>query len=210
MHRKASREEAESRAVELLSNLGIPNLPASLSSYPHQLSGGMRQRVLLAMSLIGRPRVLIADEPTTSVDVTTQEQIIDLLWAIQRDTHLGIVLITHDLGVVARIATRVLVMYAGRVVEYGEADQVFERPTHPYTRGLLRSVGFDGVEPRTRLSRSTATPLNCLTCRSAAPFIPRCAHRVQACLDVVPDLVSVPGSRALSACHLAAPGPSAA
>ncbi len=206
VHRKASREEAESRAVELLSNLGIPNLPASLSSYPHQLSGGMRQRVLLAMSLIGRPRVLIADEPTTSVDVTTQEQIIDLLWAIQRDTHLGIVLITHDLGVVARIATRVLVMYAGRVVEYGEADQVFERPTHPYTRGLLRSVGFDGVEPRTRLSALDGNPPQLSDLPVGCAFHPRCAYRVQACLDLVPELAGVPGSRALSACHLAVQG----
>jgi oligopeptide/dipeptide ABC transporter ATP-binding protein len=206
VHRKASRDEAESRAVELLGNLGIPNLPASLSAYPHQLSGGMRQRVLLAMSLIGRPKVLIADEPTTSVDVTTQEQIIDLLWAIQRETQLGIVLITHDLGVVARIATRVLVMYAGRVVEYGEAEEVFERPMHPYTRGLLQSVDFDEVEPRTRLFALDGNPPQLADLPSGCAFNPRCAHRVQACMEVVPELASVPGSQSLSACLLAAQG----
>ena len=115
VHEHGSRQEATDRAVELLRMLGIPNPPGVLDAYPHQLSGGMRQRVLLAMSLIGRPKVLIADEPTTSVDVTTQEQIIDLLGDIQRDSSLALIVITHDLGVVARIATRVLVMYAGRV-----------------------------------------------------------------------------------------------
>jgi oligopeptide/dipeptide ABC transporter ATP-binding protein len=206
VHRKASRQEAAGYALELLTEVGIPNLPYSLDAYPHQLSGGMRQRVLLAMSLIGRPKVLIADEPTTAVDVTTQEQIIDLLFEIQRETHLGIVLITHDLGVVARIATRVLVMYAGRVVEYGEADQVFEDPVHPYTRGLLRSVELDRVKPGARLYALGGNPPQLGDLPSGCAFHPRCPYTVPVCVEIVPDLASVPGSDGLSACHLAARG----
>ncbi|HTW98386.1 MAG TPA: ABC transporter ATP-binding protein [Acidimicrobiales bacterium] len=206
VHRTASRAEAARRALELLGRLGIPDLPDALDAYPHQLSGGMRQRVLLAMSLIGRPKVLIADEPTTSVDVTTQEQIIDLLGDIQRETRLAVILITHDLGVVARLARRVLVMYAGRVVENGSADQVFEQPTHPYTRGLLQSVDFDGVAPLTRLYALDGNPPQLAELPSGCPFNPRCAYRVEICVDAVPELGPVPGSEALSACHLARQG----
>lgn len=206
VHRKAGRHEAAQQALELLRNVGIPNLPGALDAYPHQLSGGMRQRVLLAMSLIGKPKVLIADEPTTAVDVTTQEQIIDMLWDIQRDTKLGIVLITHDLGVVARIASRVLVMYAGRVVEYGDADQVFERPIHPYTRGLLRSVEFDQVVPQSRLYALAGNPPQLAELPSGCAFHPRCPHAVDVCREVVPRLAPVPDGPGLGACHLAAEG----
>jgi len=206
VHRRASRQEARTRALALLGEMGIPNLPDSLQAYPHQLSGGMRQRVLLAMALVGRPKVLIADEPTTSVDVTTQEQIIDLLWEIQRETKLGIVLITHDLGVVARVATRVLVMYAGRAVEYGEADQIFEQPMHPYTRGLLQSVAFDRLGPRSRLYALDGNPPQLGELPSGCAFHPRCPYTVQVCVDVEPELSGVPGSPGLSACHLAAQG----
>ena len=206
VHHRASRREATERALELLRGLGIPNLPAALDAYPHQLSGGMRQRVLLAMSLIGRPKVLIADEPTTSVDVTTQEQIIDLLGEIQRETKLAMVIITHDLGVVARIATRVLVMYAGRVVEHGDADQVFEAPMHPYTRGLLRSVEFDTVAPLTELFALEGNPPQLSNLPQGCAFHPRCAFRIEVCTQAVPALGQVPGSPGLSACHLAAAG----
>jgi oligopeptide/dipeptide ABC transporter ATP-binding protein len=206
VHRKASRPEARSRALDLLGQMGIPNLPDALKAYPHQFSGGMRQRVLLAMALIGQPKVLIADEPTTSVDVTTQEQIIDLLWAIQRQTRLGIVLITHDLGVVARIATRVLVMYAGRSVEYGDADQIFERPMHPYTRGLLQSVAFDRLKPATRLYALSGNPPQLGELPSGCAFRPRCPYAVQVCFDVRPQLEKVPVGGGRSACHVAASG----
>ena len=206
IHRQASRQEATERAVELLRMLGIPNLPAALDAYPHQLSGGMRQRVLLAMSLIGRPRVLIADEPTTSVDVTTQEQIIDLLGDIQRDSSLALIVITHDLGVVARIATRVLVMYAGRVVEYGDADEVFDQPMHPYTRALLRSVDFAGAPPRTRLYALEGYPPQLGNLPSGCAFHPRCGYCVDICRQFVPELGPVPDRRSLSACHLATQG----
>jgi oligopeptide/dipeptide ABC transporter ATP-binding protein len=206
VHEQGSRQEATKRAVELLRMLGIPNLPGALDAYPHQLSGGMRQRVLLAMSLIGRPKVLIADEPTTSVDVTTQEQIIDLLGDIQRDSSLALIVITHDLGVVARIATRVLVMYAGRVAEYGDADEVFDRPTHPYTRALLRSVDFAGAAPRTRLYALEGYPPQLGDLPSGCAFHPRCGYCEDVCRQIVPILGPPPDAGSLSACHLATQG----
>ena len=206
IHEQGSRQEATERAVELLRMLGIPNLPGALDAYPHQLSGGTRQRVLLAMSLIGRPKVLIADEPTTSVDVTTQEQIIDLLGDIQRHSSLALIIITHDLGVVARIATRVLVMYAGRVVEYGAADEVFDRPVHPYTRALLRSVDFAGAAPRTRLYALEGYPPQLGDLPSGCAFHPRCAYCEDICRQLVPELGAVPDGGSLSACHLATQG----
>ena len=206
IHHQANRQDAVERAVELLRMLGIPNLPGALDAYPHQLSGGTRQRVLLAMSLIGRPKVLIADEPTTSVDVTTQEQIIDLLGDIQRDSSLALIIITHDLGVVARIATRVVVMYAGRVVEYGDADEVFDRPMHPYTRALLRSVDFVGAAPRTRLYALEGNPPQLGGLPTGCAFHPRCGYCVDICRQLVPELGPVPDSSSLSACHLATQG----
>jgi oligopeptide/dipeptide ABC transporter ATP-binding protein len=205
VHRKGSREQAEQDALDLLGKVGIPDPPRAMRSYPHQLSGGMRQRVLLAMCLIGRPSVLIADEPTTAVDVTTQEQIIDLLAAIQEESHLAMLLITHDLGVVARIATTVLVMYAGRVVEHGTAEQVFDEPMHPYTRGLLQSVDFDSVTPRTRLFALDGTPPQLGDLPAGCAFNPRCQHAEPVCLETVPELSTTSGS-GLSACHVAARG----
>jgi oligopeptide transport system ATP-binding protein len=205
VHKKGSRREAEAGALDLLGKVGIPDPPRAMRSYPHQLSGGMRQRVLLAMCLIGRPSVLIADEPTTAVDVTTQEQIIDLLAAIQAESQLAMLLITHDLGVVARIASKVLVMYAGRVVEHGSADQVFEEPMHPYTRGLLQSVDFDSVTPRTRLFALDGAPPQLGDLPGGCSFSPRCRFAEEVCLETVPELTPAPGG-GLSACHVAARG----
>lgn len=205
VHRKGSRQQAEADALDLLGKVGIPNPPRAMRSYPHQLSGGMRQRVLLAMCLIGRPSVLIADEPTTAVDVTTQEQIIDLLASIQSESRLAMLLITHDLGVVARIASKVLVMYAGRVVEHGSAEQVFEQPMHPYTRGLLRSVDFDSVTPRTRLFALDGAPPQLGDLPAGCSFNPRCRYAESICLKAVPELAPTPGG-GLSACHVATRG----
>jgi oligopeptide/dipeptide ABC transporter ATP-binding protein len=205
VHRKGSRQQAEQDAVDLLGKVGIPDPPRAMRSYPHQLSGGMRQRVLLAMCLIGRPSVLIADEPTTAVDVTTQEQIIDLLASIQREQHLAMLLITHDLGVVARIASTVLVMYGGRVVEHGQADQVFTEPMHPYTRGLLQSVDFDSVAPRTRFYALEGAPPQLGHLPPGCSFNPRCRYAEPVCLQTVPELAPTDGS-GLSACHVAARG----
>jgi oligopeptide/dipeptide ABC transporter ATP-binding protein len=205
VHHKGSRQQAEADAVDLLGKVGIPDPPRAMRSYPHQLSGGMRQRVLLAMCLIGRPSVMIADEPTTAVDVTTQEQIIDLLASLQSQSQLAIVLITHDLGVVARIASTVLVMYAGRVVEHGSADQVFEEPMHPYTRGLLQSVDFDAVAPATRLFALDGTAPTLGDLPAGCAFHPRCRYAEPACRETVPELGPAPGG-GLSACLVAARG----
>jgi oligopeptide/dipeptide ABC transporter ATP-binding protein len=205
VHHKGSRQQAEEDAVDLLGKVGIPDPRRTMGSYPHQLSGGMRQRALLAMCLIGRPSILIADEPTTAVDVTTQEQIIDLLASIQSESQLAMVLITHDLGVVARIASTVLVMYAGRVVEHGTADQVFEEPMHPYTRGLLQSVDFDSVTPGTKLFALDGTAPQLEHLPAGCAFHPRCQYAEAACLQTVPELALSPGG-GLSACLVAARG----
>ena len=146
-HQKVPREKARERAVFLLEKVGITGAAKRLSQYPHQLSGGLRQRVMIAMSLMCGPSVIIADEPTTALDVTIQAQILLLLSELQREFDMGLVLITHDLGVVARIADRVMVMYAGQVVEHGSAKAVFETPLHPYTRGLMECMPIPGKTP---------------------------------------------------------------
>ena len=139
-HTELSAEERQKRVIELLTQVGIPNPERCAKQYPHELSGGMRQRVMIAMAMSCKPSVLIADEPTTALDVTIQAQILDLVKGLQAEMHAGIILITHDLGVVAEMADRVAVLYAGEVVEIGTAEQIFKNPTHPYTRSLLRSI----------------------------------------------------------------------
>ena len=139
-HTELSAEERQKRVIELLTQVGIPNPERCAKQYPHELSGGMRQRVMIAMAMSCKPSVLIADEPTTALDVTIQEQILDLIKGLQAEMHAGIILITHDLGVVAEMADRVAVLYAGEVVEIGTAEQIFKNPKHPYTRSLLRSI----------------------------------------------------------------------
>jgi oligopeptide/dipeptide ABC transporter ATP-binding protein len=196
IHSNVSRRDAVQRAVDLLSTVGIPNLPATLDAYPHQLSGGMRQRVLLAMCLIASPSVLIADEPTTAVDVTTQEQIIDLFAQLQQDRQMAILLITHDLGVVARIANTVAVMYAGRVVDHGPAEKVFAQPQHPYTRGLLRSVAFDTVPPRSKMYALPGMPAQAGDRTAGCSFAPRCQYAVEKCELEDPQLVPAADGRA--------------
>ena len=139
-HTELSAEERQQRVIELLTQVGIPNPERCAKQYPHELSGGMRQRVMIAMAMSCKPSVLIADEPTTALDVTIQAQILDLVKGLQAEMHAGIILITHDLGVVAEMADRVAVLYAGEVVEIGSAEQIFKNPKHPYTRSLLRSI----------------------------------------------------------------------
>lgn len=148
VHKKQGRRQAEARAIHLLERVGITAAASRLKQYPHQLSGGLRQRVMIAMALMCEPALLVADEPTTALDVTIQAQILHLLKDIQEETGLGLILITHDLGIVARIADRVVVMYAGQVVEAGSAVRVFERPAHPYTRGLLECIPWPGRSQR--------------------------------------------------------------
>jgi peptide/nickel transport system ATP-binding protein len=186
-HRQASGAEAEARAVELLGKVGIANAQERLGQYPHQLSGGLRQRVMIAMALMCGPDLLIADEPTTALDVTIQAQILRLLIAIQDELGLGLLLITHDLGVVARLADRVAVMYAGRIVESGRAADIFGNPRHPYTRGLIACIPVPGKTARgARLGAIPGVVPSLVGEVSGCAFRDRCAHAQPACRDEIP------------------------
>jgi oligopeptide/dipeptide ABC transporter ATP-binding protein len=182
-----SRRAARAHAVELLGRVGITPAGARAREYPHQLSGGMRQRVMVAMALANGPQVLIADEPTTALDVTTQAQILELLGEVQREMGLALVLVTHDLGVVAGLADRVVVMYAGRVVEEGPVDAVFGASGHPYTRGLLASVPRRG-DTRGELVAIPGTPPDPARLPSGCAFHPRCPLAEDRCREEIPEL----------------------
>jgi peptide/nickel transport system ATP-binding protein len=188
--RGVSRADAMRRAVDLLAQVGIGGAARRARDYPHQLSGGMRQRVLLAMALANRPRVLIADEPTTALDVTTQAQILELLDSLCAEFDLTLVLVTHDLGAVAGHADRVVVMYAGRVVEEGAVEDVFDHPRHPYTRGLLGSLPSP-KRARGELTPIPGTPPNLAHAPEGCAFHPRCVHADARCAEVVPGLDQV-------------------
>ncbi|TYB81106.1 ABC transporter ATP-binding protein [Maritimibacter fusiformis] len=201
IHLGYSRREAAAHAVRLLEDVGIPDPDRRARQYPHELSGGMRQRVTIAMALACNPQLLIADEPTTALDVTIQAQILDLLAAIQKERGMGILFVTHDLGVVAEIADRVAVMYAGRIVETGPVTEIFAHPRHPYTAGLLRSVPQLG---RGGELREAGTPLptipGSVPALSDLPkgcsFANRCDFVTDACREAVPPLIDVaPGRR---------------
>ena len=180
-HNAVSKRAARDRAVELLTAVGIPNPEASVDRYPHQLSGGMRQRAVIAMALSCNPSLLIADEPTTALDVTVQAQILELIQKLRRDFGSAIVLITHDMGVVAETADRVMVMYAGRVVERGTKRDLFKAPRHPYTWGLLDSIPpLDGPRPR-RLKSIAGMPPSLLALPKGCAFGPRCRYRFDKC-----------------------------
>ncbi len=188
LHAGLSRRAAYARAVELLAMVGIPLPGRRVRSYPHEMSGGMRQRVMIAIALACRPKLLLADEPTTALDVTVQAQILDLLRDLQRETGTAIVLITHDLGVVAEFARRVVVMYAGRVVETAAVETLFARPLHPYTEGLLASIPpID--EDLDRLRTIEGTVPSPLALPPGCRFAPRCAHARPACAAIDPPLL---------------------
>jgi oligopeptide/dipeptide ABC transporter ATP-binding protein len=197
-HRKLSRTQAREKAIDILHKVRIPSPEQRLDEFPHKLSGGMRQRVMIAMALVCEPRVLIADEPTTALDVTIQAQILELMRTLQQETGTAIVLITHDLGVVAEVADEVLVMYAGRVVERAPVHDLFDMPQHPYTIGLLGAIPRLDLE-QTRLVSiegqvpSPAQPL------SGCSFAPRCPFAQPACSNQVPALREV-GNAHFSAC----------
>ncbi|MGZ4792789.1 MAG: ABC transporter ATP-binding protein [Ilumatobacteraceae bacterium] len=184
-HNAISKPAAWARAIELLDIVGIPQPKTRASQYPHEFSGGMRQRVMIAIAIANDPDVLIADEPTTALDVTVQAQILDVIQRIQHDFRAGVIFITHDLGVVARIADRVQVMYAGRTVERGNVDAIFRTPTHPYTRGLLASLPALG---RARLTPIPGAPPNMLRPPSGCAFRPRCAFAEEICAGEIPEL----------------------
>ncbi len=186
LHELLSKKDALIRAGEALERVGIPNPAKALDSYPHEFSGGMRQRVMIAMALTTRPEVLIADEPTTALDVTVQAQILDLLRDIQRDSGMAIILITHDLGVVAGLANRILVMYAGNVFEEGTADQIFYKAHHPYTSALLRSTPRLDIE-QAKLPIIGGSPPDLMRLGAGCPFFDRCPQHMDVCQTAFPD-----------------------
>ena len=190
-HFDLDRKEAEATAVEALDRVGIPSAKARVKDYPHQFSGGMRQRAMIAMALACKPKLLIADEPTTALDVTIQAQILDLLRALVAEENAALILITHDLGVVAGMCERVNVMYAGMFVEKGSAEQLFGSPRHPYTLGLLQSVPRLDAARRSRLHPIEGAPPNMLQLPSACPFQPRCRFEVDLSRQQVPQLVEI-------------------
>ena len=190
LHQKCSRSEARKKAIEALQHVGIPLPKQRFSEFPHQLSGGMRQRVMIAMALACKPKLLIADEPTTALDVTIQAQILRLIRELRDETDMGVMLITHDLGVVAEMCNRIVVMYAGRVIETGPADKIFEAPLHPYTEGLLNSI------PRIRGDIPEELPVieGMVPQLSKMPqgcrFNPRCPYVEDICRSITPELTS--------------------
>src|SRR5579864_8831452 len=176
LHQHKTRSQARQRAIEMLNLVRIPDAAKRLNDYPHQFSGGMRQRVMIAMALSCDPELLIADEPTTALDVTIQAQILDLMRDLQKRLNSAIIMITHDLGVVAEVCENVLVMYAGNMVEYGTADQIFNQPKHPYTWGLLESLPRLDEAGRRRLVPIEGQPPNLLRLPTGCPFAPRCRY----------------------------------
>ncbi len=200
-HEHLSSREARGRAIELLDAVGIPNARGRVDDYPHQFSGGMRQRVMIAMALSCNPDLVIADEPTTALDVTIQAQILALLRRLRDDFGSTVVLITHDMGVLADIADRMLVMYAGRVVEQGTKKMLFEDPQHPYTWGLIGATPrLDRPKPR-RLAAIAGAPPSLINLPDGCSFRPRCAYEFDRCRED-PELTDKLGERHLDACHL--------
>jgi peptide/nickel transport system ATP-binding protein len=202
VHEDMPKAKARERAVELLGAVGIPRPRERFRDYPHQYSGGMRQRAMIAMALLHNPDVLIADEPTTALDVTVQAQILELIDRIKHEFDIGVILITHDLGVIADVADTVMVMYAGRAMELGTKEEVFERPLHPYTWGLLESIPH--VEQRgTPLVPIEGAPPSLIHVPPGCPFHPRCPHRFEPCDKERPAFVDRGGGHP-EACHLSA------
>ena len=194
-HEKVSKAEAKDRAVDLLRKVGIPSPEARINDYPHQMSGGMRQRVMIAMALACNPKLLIADEPTTALDVTIQAQILDLLRRLRDDTGMAVLLITHDLGVVSETADRVVVMYCGQVVEEAEVRTLFDHPMHPYTLGLLKSIPRLEDDDTKRLYMIKGMVPNPLEMPPGCHFSDRCDSCMDICRTKVPDLVDLDGHK---------------
>ena len=200
-HRGISKRAAVAESVRLLDAVRIPEARARVTMYPHEFSGGMRQRVMIAMSLLCQPDILIADEPTTALDVTVQAQIMKLLADLQRDFGMAIVLITHDLGVVAGSCVETLVMYGGQVMEHGTTEAIFERPTHPYTMGLLKAVPRLDRETE-KLETIPGNPPNMMNMPAGCPFVPRCDFADDTCWSVRPELKLAEGFQTRTrACH---------
>ena len=205
VHNPGKKKEAKLRALELLDRVGIPDSKKRIDEYPHQFSGGMRQRVMIAMALMNTPKILIADEPTTALDVTVQAQIMTLLKDLQKEFHMGILLITHDLGIVAQVSDRVSVMYAGDIVESGKVNDIFYNPMAPYTVGLLHSIPKITFGEKERLRSIEGQPPSLINLPSGCPFAPRCVYKSNApegsCESTLPALAGIDVSH-LSRCHI--------
>jgi len=195
-HLGADEDHAHARAVELLGEVGLPDPERAMRTFPHELSGGMRQRVLIAMALSCRPSLIIADEPTTALDVTVQAQIIRLLTRLSEEHSVAMILVTHDLGIVARFAQRVAVMYGGRFVEVGTVDEIFYDPRHPYTEGLLRSIPHTGAERTELLYQIDGFPPDPTSLPPGCAFEPRCTCSIEVCRNQVPALEGEEGGHA--------------
>ena len=182
LHTDKNKEQARARAKELLELVGINEPEKRLKQYPHELSGGMRQRVMIAIALACEPKLLIADEPTTALDVTIQAQILELMMELKEKLGMAIIMITHDLGVVASMCDRIAVMYAGRIVEYGTTDDIFYNPKHEYTKGLLKSIPRLDAKEHERLVPIEGTPIDLLNPPAGCPFAPRCSNCMKICL----------------------------
>ncbi len=201
VHEDVSKQKAQERVIELLSAVGIPRPRERFRGYPHEYSGGMRQRAMIAMALVHNPDILIADEPTTALDVTIQAQILELIDRVKTEFNIGVILITHDLGVIADVAQTVMVMYAGRSMERGTRDEAFSQPLHPYTWGLLESI--PRVDQKgSRLLPIEGSPPSLINVPPGCPFHPRCPHRFEPCDEKRPEFTDRGGGHP-EACHLA-------
>lgn len=187
IHKKLNRVEAERETVEILKMVNIPEVEKRIGSYPHEFSGGMRQRVMIAIAISCSPKILIADESTTALDVTIQAQILNLMKKIQKEIQMGIILITHDLGVVARIADRIQVMYAGKIVETGATKEIFKNPKHPYTLALLKSIPAFNSSKKSELYAIKGTPLDLISPPKGCAFAKRCDYVMKICQEIQPE-----------------------
>ena len=202
LHAPLSKRQARNRAIELLAMVGIPRPDQRIDAYSFELSGGLRQRVMIALALAAEPRVLIADEPTTALDVTTQAQILELIRSLQQKRELAVILITHDMGVIAEMADDVVVMYLGKEVEKGPVDAIFHAPQHPYTRALLRSIPNVLAEPREKLATIAGSIPHPFARPRGCPFHPRCTEAIQGVCDAAFPATIAVGDRQAAACHL--------
>ena len=204
IHKNMNKKEARAAALELLKRVEIPNPEARLKQYPHELSGGMRQRVMIAAAIACQPKLVIADEPTTALDVTIQAQVLDLLQTLKKDSNTAIIMITHDLGVIASMCTRILVMYGGLICEQGTVREIFYEPRHPYTWGLLRSIPKVTEERQEKLVPINGTPPDMLCPPKGCPFAPRCPYAMPVCRQYLAPETQLSDTHSC-ACHLLHP-----